>query len=215
MINPSFEFGRIKSGVSAFSNDVFLLTCRIILAALTGNLYYPAPIPSLENFELAINNFSAAMAKAQTGSRFDKLARNEARKVLVVLMKNLADYCTFVAQGNLIILASSGFELAKIPQPNAPLPLPQRFKIANGINSGEFRLSVKGEKLAKMYGFHYTAQETGSMAAESIQWVTETDTKSKYTITGLTPGTKYTMKVTMLGVRGQVTSSNFISQICQ
>ena len=215
MDNPTFTFAKIKSGVSNFSNNLLLITCRFILVGMTNNPNFLTPTPTLAAFEEAIDNFSALMATAKSGSKYDRIARNESRKVLVVILKALADYVTFTAQGNPLILASSNFELVKAPQPNVPVPVPSGFKVVNGLNSGEFKLSVKAEKSVKMYGFQYTGQDVNSLPADDVNWTTALDTKRQYTITGLTPGVRYAFRITMSGVRGQITYSNVIFQICQ
>ena len=61
MSNKKNGAAAIKSGFAQFANDAFEAICRVILVALTGNVYFPEPVPSLAAYSGAIENFSNLM----------------------------------------------------------------------------------------------------------------------------------------------------------
>ena len=77
--------------------------------------------------------------------------KNEAAKTLAQLLTKLARYVNSVAAGDVDKAVSSGFELAKLPDPIDKLEAPTRFEGTTGAIDGEVELRWKGVRGARMY----------------------------------------------------------------
>lgn len=181
---------------------------RKILLSLFGNIYFQNPTPSLAVYSAAIEDFSDTCVIADTGSVKDLRSRDLARKTLISLTKKLYGYVTTQANGDVTILATSGFPLVKKREPMPPLAEPSNLKVANA-GSGFIVVSVDLVKNAKMYFFQYT---TDPSAADN--WESVPGTKRKQVLSNLHPGTKYWIRVMACGVRDEVTYSVVTSIIC-
>ncbi len=199
----------IKSGFSQLANDAFEAVCRLILVSLTGNVYFPEPVPPLETYSDAIENFSNLCSVAKDGTKNDKRLRDDARAVLNDLTKKLAQYVTITADGDAIKLGTSGFPFVKSWQPTPPLAVPENLKLANS-GSGKINVSVDAVANSKVYLIQFTKDPL----TDSSQWTSINSSKRKLLVTGLTPGTTYWFRVAVLGVRGQITYSMVASIMC-
>lgn len=199
----------IKYGQSANSNPLVEANARKIDLSLSKNLYFPKPVPTLAVFSAALEDFSSKCATAKDGSKNDMRARDESRKSLVKHIKKLAEYVTSTANGDALILGTSGFELQKKREPKPPIPDPANLKAANA-GSGSIVLSIDAVKNGKLYFFQYTTE----LLSDNTNWTSLTDTKCKYVISGLAPGMKYFLRVGVAGVKGQMKYSMTTSLIC-
>ena len=82
-----------------------------IIAAMTGNPHFPEATPVLTELANSLKVFSDALAQAKTGDRVKAVYKNQLRQNLDLLLTKLANYCSFIAQNDRFILASSGFSL--------------------------------------------------------------------------------------------------------
>ena len=64
-----------------------------ILSAMTGNIHFPNPAPSVAEMELLITDFKAALANCQTGDRTKIAIKNELRKLLSRICINGVSMC--------------------------------------------------------------------------------------------------------------------------
>jgi hypothetical protein len=64
-----------------------------------------------------INTLQAAQDAAADGGKAAIAARDEAQGSLIALLKALGNYVNYTAQGNVPVLATSGFDLVKTKQP--------------------------------------------------------------------------------------------------
>ena len=209
MSNKKKGAAAIKSGFSQLANDAFEAICRVIFSALTGNVDYPKPVPTLAVYSAALENFSNLCSVAKDGTKNDKRLRDEARAVLNDLTKKLAQYVTITADGDAIKLGTSGFPFAKSWQPSAPLAIPENLKLAN---AGSSKINVSVDAVADSKA--YLIQFTKDPLTDSSQWTSLNSSKRKMLVTGLTPGTTYWFRVAVLGVRGQITYSMVASIMC-
>lgn len=166
-----------------------------IVTSMTDNAAFPTPTPTLATVQTGINTYNTALARAiNRGTKVDTLQKDQARKALETLLVHLGNYVTEVADGNAIMLASSGFDLSKIRQKIGALPKPENFKLTPGNNKGSMEVSVKKVMHADFYEFQF-AELTNDDAA----WQTRTTQKRKMTIDGLTSGKQYKFRVAAAG----------------
>jgi len=83
---------RITNGFKKLANAELLGKASAIKNCLTNNLHFPSPVPSLAQLEEAINSFSGAVQKAESGDKQAIAVRNQQKEVLVKLLHRLGNY---------------------------------------------------------------------------------------------------------------------------
>ena len=63
-----------------------------VIDALTGNATYPTPPVTLANLQAAVDDYTAKMAAAQTGTKADRAAKSQSREVMEELLRKVAAY---------------------------------------------------------------------------------------------------------------------------
>lgn len=172
-----------------------------ILTKMTRNPnFLPPYTPSLTDLSTAITNYWKALvaSNGNFGGKAQTIAKDEARKALRTLMKDLGLYVDRVANGNKAIILSSGFKVRK-PTPTGPLPTPKKLKISDRQRS-KIKLKVDAVKGTRIYQWEYIPTSDLSTGI----WTEVKTTKSSVTIEGLQSGQQYTFRVVALGKNQQV-----------
>jgi hypothetical protein len=116
----------LSVGFSQDSDATILAKAMKIHTALTiqpGLGFFPAPVPTMVIFKTASDALQNALAGDNTSS--NAALRKQKRDALVLLMQKLAAGLELTADGNLVALAASGYELkAKSSRSSGPLPIP-------------------------------------------------------------------------------------------
>ena len=102
----------VKPSVSFLNNDndpQLVTDTETIVTALTGNISYPTPKPTLAAVTTAKVAFVTAMADAADGGITLTSIKNDKRAALVALLRQLASYVQVTCNGDLTVLLSSGF----------------------------------------------------------------------------------------------------------
>jgi hypothetical protein len=88
-----------------------------IIASLTGNPHYPEPwppqAPSLIQLNEAFDTYRLAYHASLTHDSVKIKQRNDTRQILTYVFAQLAPYLEMIAQGEIDILASTGFDLRR------------------------------------------------------------------------------------------------------
>ena len=179
-----------------------------IVAAMTGNPHFPEPTPALADLNNGIKLFSDSLALAKTGDRVKAILKNQHRDALELLLTNLASYCSFIAQGDRFILASSGFTLNAESSTAAILADPSNFTVEVGNRSGDALAFVNPVPNAKAYLFRW-----GVAPIVNETWLHTMHSQPFLTITGLVPGTVYSFQIGAAGSKGQTVYTKVISQM--
>ena len=177
-----------------FSDSEFLFFAEGIHSAMLNNSFYPNPLPGCTDLQLAITDYNRKLIKAKEKSIIAISYKKEARKNLQFLLTQMAQYVMFVANGDEVMLTSSGFHLTKVPEKSYIKP-PETPKVTIGISSGELVSCVKAISGAKCYLHEIT---TAPLTDESI-WQTHNSSRRKYTFRNLTPGQCYYIRVVAMG----------------
>lgn len=191
-----------------YSDAALEARAQLILNSLTGNAHFTDPVPSLAELQAAITAFSAALIKAGSGNRSDIAFKNQKRRELVAILVSLAQYVTFVANGDESILYSSGFEISKTPG-TIIITRPENLQVINGNNTGELQISVNGVKGALSYLFEYTTDATQAAS----NWQSIASSRVKFMVDGLQPGTVYYCRVGAVGGNNQLQYSDIVSRM--
>lgn len=95
-----------------------------ILSAMTGNIYFPNPAPSVAEMELLITDFKAALANCQTGDRTKIAIKNELRKLLAQNLHKWSIYVLYQSDNDRSKAITSGFTIAPPKSRRPPLTKP-------------------------------------------------------------------------------------------
>jgi hypothetical protein len=147
------------------------------------------------------------MIAAAAGTHSSVATKNERRKELTVLYVQLGLYVMYVANGNVEILVSSGYQLAKQREP-IYITNPGPVILSNGVTSGELQASVTSVKGSKTFLFQYSESEPN----DNTVWTSQTSTRKSYVFKGFTPGKKYWVRVAVTGSGEQIAYSTVSSQ---
>ncbi len=191
--------GRAKVAISFLLLDTdadLVVASQRILTAMTGNVAYPAPNPSLAELTAARNTYIAAVNAAKD-SRLAVTVRKQQRVVFAGLLRNLAHHVQVASGGNLPTLLSSGFPAQRGRQPVGRLPAPANPRLVRGAISGQ--LIARCRKLPQALGYEWRY----ALGSTPTAWVNlEAKFAVTETIDGLVPGTQYVAQVRALGTAG-------------
>lgn len=186
-IHLNFNFSKLR--------DAKLLTRgEHIVESMDGNTDFPTPDPPITSVDKIVNQYSAALGKAENGTPADVIDKNDKRLSLEDALRTLAIYCLTVTT-DAKILAGSGFPLAKVPAKIGPLPQAKNIVVKPGRNRGAISVSVDRVPGSMYYEFQFTDAPS---TPESV-WQMRTSSKRKMVIDGLTSGKQYTFRVAAAG----------------
>lgn len=198
---------KITVGYTRMSDARLQEHAQAIIAAMQDNKNFSDAQPMLTAVNDALNAFTEALSQAKTRDRVRVAFKNEVRAKLAAALRTLANFCTFKADGERSLLASSGFPLTSEQRTTQPLALPENFSVRLGNNSGEVMLSVNKVPGALAYIFQYAPAPVSQ-----TPWLYSSSALPSITLSGLEPLTQYSFKVTVIGRRGQTTSTDIITK---
>ncbi len=179
-----------------------------ILQMVTGNTYFPAPVPPLAQLEAALDAYKLALLEAQGGDRVKIATKRACRIALEDVLGQLARYIMYVANGSPEMLVSSGYELVKHREPSV-LHEPGVVNVKHGISSG--RLVANLKRVQGAYGYLY--QITPDPLLPESKWQSMPLKRSTCIFENLKPGQKYWIRVAAIGTGTQIAYSSVTSQI--
>ncbi len=94
-----------------------LALLRNVVSKLTGNPALPTPPVTLIAMTAAGDALQLAIDNAQFGSRHDREVRDTAVVKVRSMLTQIGNYVRTTANGDAVVLASSGFAMAKTPEP--------------------------------------------------------------------------------------------------
>jgi len=187
---------RIHLNYGKWDNHSLATLAGRTLNFMTGNTYFAEPNPSLEVYGNAVTDYIAKHeVSSNGGSSVENTARDNARILVLKLMKQMAFYVNTVADGDPHILASSGFEIVDDPQSKR---FPGQVKdtwMKDGRKSGEVKFGFSVVRSATA-GYDYALADTvdaeGTPVWGEMQWTSRT--RMNY-IDNLIPGQRYYLHV--------------------
>ncbi len=178
---------RITNGFDKLSDANLEARANNIVASMTGNASFATPSPTLAVVQTAIDNYSAALAKAQTGSSYDKAYKNQKKGDLIDLLHSLGNYVLFTANGDELVAKSSGYNIAKGPSPAPEVSAAVNQNLEDGANAGELKYSFDKVPGARSYMYQYAPDPL----TENSTWQSQPGTIRKIVFSGLDSGKKY------------------------
>lgn len=176
---------------------------------LKGNPLFPNPPEALEGAEKMLPDYQQALLASSGRDRKMAAIKNGKRNQLCLLLKELANYVTEIANGDIAILLESAFPLTGVNQVKPLLPITD-LQVDIGI-TGEATTRVKRVSGAKAYMHQYTA----STPTDDTVWTSEGSDDPEHTFTRLSSGVKYWFRIVAIGSKKQVAYSPLVSRFVQ
>ncbi len=193
---------KIKFNFMRLSDSDLETKAGFILQSMTGNPHFLTPIPTLADLQTAVAAYSAALVNAADKSRMKVAEKNQARQTLELLLGQLGMYVMYIANGDEVILTSSGFSLAKTPEPQI-IANPGSVSLTPGVSVGEMEAFCKTVAGARSYNHLITP---APLTEESV-WESTSSSRSKMRYSNLVSGEKYYVRIEAVGSQNQRTLS--------
>ena len=100
---------RITTSFTALSDGNLEKKALAIIDAMTDNANFPTPTPALSDVSAALTDYSNALSLAQNRDKLQVAIKNIKRKTLMNLLKELATYVNFIANGNKSVIIKRRF----------------------------------------------------------------------------------------------------------
>lgn len=198
----------IKAGTSGLNAGGLIAKSEHVEEMMTGNAAFTTPNPTVASLTAARTALVAAVADAEGRAPADIAVRNEKAKALRILIVNMARYVNNVSAGDVDKAVSSGFELAKTPEPATTLTAPVELTATASEYEGCVDLRWKPVAHARMY--EVQLQDATDPAAK---WqVALVSSRARTRIAGLESGKLYAFRVVAMGRIGQGPASQVVER---
>jgi len=179
----------------------FYTKAGVIVTALTANSHYPEPwavqVATLAQLSADYKTYQDYYHASLSHDTIKITLRNSAREALTTEFKRLVPYLELVADGDLTVLMSSGYDMRKdLGQPNPNndvLTAPENFRVTQGIKSG--CLDVHVAKLAGAGSYEVQLTETDPNIESNWRHVLSSINGTHILLEGLTIGQIYWLRV--------------------
>ena len=193
-------------------NDVELdFKTKHIIESLTDNVNFSTTTPSLADLTALSNSYNLALNKAKTGEKSQIANKNAIRKLLLNMLQELAVNIESQAFNDRSRLITSGFDVSSNSGSTPQLSAPKNFRVLDGSNKGEIKLTSNGATNALSYLHEYTEDE---LTEEAI-WKSETSSSKNHIFKNIPSGRRIYARTKAIGTKGQEITSNTLSRIVQ
>ncbi len=192
---------KIKLGLSGLNASKLSEKAGTIVSKMTGNASFPTPTPSLADLTTAYEALDAAAIAASGGDRDAILLRSKQELVVANMLRTIASYVTMESDGDGATIASSGFDLQRLPEPLPMLVRPVDFKTLRGQHEGEVELSWKSVRGAMSYVIEMTTSDPS--APDTVWSAAAITTKVKYRFENLPIGNFYYYRMKAVGRKNE------------
>ncbi|MDQ6812499.1 MAG: fibronectin type III domain-containing protein [Bacteroidota bacterium] len=192
----------VTNGFSRMSEAVLDQQIAVIIRSITGNPLFAGLQKEIAAFNDKANAYKIICIKALNGGKDAIAARNALKVTVIQMLHEIGLLVSAIAMGDEMILAASGFPFTRTRQASPSLTLPPPPMVRAGVNNGELICKTEKQKGAKAITYMITDTPNDANSWKKVFW-----TKTTYTFTRLTGGTRYYIKVAILGARGQETIS--------
>lgn len=176
-VEAVMRFKDVKGGLVVYAS--------MILGKMTGNAYFPNPVPPLSELATAIDELRKAEASAEIGGAAERSIRDAKKGDVLALLKLLCAWVEYISNKSgdaaAAMIESSGFDVKRSTHPSAK----DLIRVVQGRVSGTVIIYVKMP--AKDARIHFQASADGGGTWIDLAQIQN----SKHTATGLTPGKTY------------------------
>lgn len=160
-------------------------------------------IPFWDDLQDHVNDYATAIENSLSRSKVAVEYLKQSRTNLHQLLKVIKSYIETYYGNNLVALASTGFDLSKIPTPKGIPPAPDKLLIT-ATAAGEVVLTTSAYRKGKAYQFEYCLED-------GTTWQTVVSMRNKVTLRGLSSRQAYKFRVAYVGSTEQRNYSNIVS----
>lgn len=203
------KYHRIVLDNGKLSDARLAIRSNDVVNSLTGNSFFPTPVPPLADVAARRTAFMEALEKTTTGDRQLIALKNQARELLVADLYQLGMYVQAQANGDLAKLLSSSFEVSS--QGDSTLGALINFALSDGNLPGELVLSCDAAANATGYLFEITENPN----AENANWITLASTRRKITARNLKSNVRYYARIRAMGRKNQECCTEILSRVVQ
>jgi hypothetical protein len=190
----------LSIGFSQDSDNKLLAKASSVYLALTtqpGLGYFPTPTPAMPAFKAGIDAFQEALSGENTAANV--AARKAGRDALILQMQKMAAGLELTADGDLVKLAATGFELKSKPtRSSGPLPAPRNLRVKTTGTAGEALCKCAAVPLADAYECGCTLDPINGPWTQ----IPPLSNSQNMLFTGLTRGKDYYFRVRAIGANG-------------
>ncbi|MEO8760925.1 MAG: fibronectin type III domain-containing protein [Bacteroidia bacterium] len=202
-----------------------------VVNSMTGNAYFPSPVPALAAVTNAINNLDAAKVAALDGGKSKTAVMHQNEAIVDNLLLQLGNYVESVAIAKAAlggdakaVITGAGMDYRKQNSLSSVPDAPINVKADTTKSEGE--ITISWDKVAGAHAYVIEMSTDSSvvgsrLAAPPVGGGVVTPTfavftmvkilsQRKFTLTGLDSGTKYALRVYAVGTHGYGTYSNVV-----
>lgn len=190
-----------RAGLSGLRTADKVAKALLVETKMTGNASFPTPDPTLLVLKAGREKLELAMVAAATGDHTKIFERNVAEAELDQLLVRESLYVSNVANGDAVIILSSGFELRKEPAPIGPLPAPIELRAHAGLLPGDVNVRWKPVKGAYYYQVYVSDKDPNDGGTWQLVGMTSA---ASFDSTGNKAATYVWYRVNCLGAAGYV-----------
>jgi hypothetical protein len=187
-------FFLVKLGFKEKTVPQFIAYARNIIKKMTGNADFPSPEPALPDYAKAIDELDVANQDALNGGSEEILIREQKFAEAKVLTTQLGAYVELKSKGDVLKIASAGFDYRKQPQPLPPLEQVKGLAAVPNVIHGMVDLRWKKVTGARIYA----VMMTDDIANNDFKLVGKSS-KTKFSVLDLNSGKQYWFKVMAIG----------------
>jgi hypothetical protein len=203
---------RVAIGFKRFTDaDVDGLAGNVI-AGIPGNKNFPSPPVDIGTLRAAVADFRASVVAATGGGTRATADKKKKREVLADLLRKLALYVEANSDGDVEVLLSSGFRPILRTPTQSPLPKPVIVRMSSP-NTGRIAIKVKPIRNARSFEVDCAPVGADGTPGDYRKMGGQTDSRALI-ISGLTPGSIYSIKVRAVGTTGCTDFSDPVSHMC-
>jgi hypothetical protein len=193
---------RIRLNLKGLNDDQLLAQAHGHDTAMEGNANFPTPSPAAQQFQGAITDFETSLAEQRAADQTAQertSAKNDKRSVLEALLKARADYVENTSGGDETKILSASFGTRAPASPVGIPAQPTNFVATMSDLPGCIDLMWDRVRGASTYVVQICPDPLSDTSWRQIGL----PTKSSFTATGLTAGSKYWFRVAAIGAAGQ------------
>ena len=170
---------------------------------ITDNPHYPDPFPEKDAMESALAEYIHALGDSDDGRTADTEVKNEKRAILENALMSLGLKCAQLANGNLGVFLTSGFEVRKPRESKGILPAPENVVTKEGTHPGTLFVTWDPVTGARCYAVEITDNPTSEQSWSPVRVVNGgVSTRSETRIIGLASMKRYWIRVAGVNFAG-------------
>lgn len=185
-----------KAGLTGKTPAEKVALCLVVETAMTANPNFVTPVPTVAELTAGRTDLENAMVAAAGGDHDRIVERNKVERSLDNLLVRMSLYVSNVAQGDEVVILSSGFEVRKPSDPIGQPGVPENLRAEMGEQPGS--VDLRWNPVRGAYIYHVEMNVTDPTNAADWKPVDECTTAS-YTVEGLTPATYCWFRVRAIG----------------